>query len=484
MIVPIRCSRGACVVSALALWLAFGLASHRAGAADTYNFDVNGSDPGFGVVTGSTYNWDDTANGGFWSANSASTTGATTTNGWVQGQFPKFQPAGNPTYTVNVGNEEQIAGIFTSTAQNLTINAVGSGHLYMADGLQGVLGSSSATLTINAPITGPGEIQPSNGGNIYLNGANSYTGGTNLNSGTTLVHFGNNSSFGTNFINLAVAPGTSGTAFAPLLGSGGHTITIDNFIECSVNNTGVNFAADPNTPVVTTNVWSLGTNSLRLRNNGDPTSPLTLANAIAGTGTLTLSANNRGTIIFGGDNEFFTGTTSITGPGGAGAGLSAVTLRLAAANTLSPSASLVLAGGVLDPDGFHHDMSLTTLGLTTSTNPSTIDFGAGASELDFANSSGLSWTGKLNLANWDPSLDRVRFGTDSTGLTSAQLADIEFNGGGFGTASLDPNGFLVSPTPEPSMGFLFLGAPTLLLLLRRRRVNQSPPRWTPSPTAS
>jgi hypothetical protein len=457
--------RGACAVTAFALCLTFGLLSHPAGGAvTTYNFDVDGDNPGFGVANGSIYDWDDTTNGGFWSNNSVSTTGATTTNGWVQGNFPKFQPAGSPTYTVNVSNEEQVAGMFFSTAQTVTINAVGTGHLYMASGLQGLLGSGSASVTINAPITGPGQIQPSNGGNIFLNGVNTYSGGTNLTSTATLIHFNNDSSFGTYLINLASS--ATGTAFVPLLGSGGHTITIDNFFTCSTD-AGVNFAADPNTPVVSTNTWTLGAHNVRLRNNGNSSSPLTLSNVVSGTGSVTLSSNNGSTIIFSGENDF-SGTVNVTGPGGTGAGSSAVTLRLGAANTLSASTSLVLAGGILDPDGFHHDMSLTTLGLTSSTNPSTIDFGAGVSEVDFANSSGLTWTGKLNLANWDPSLDRLRFGTNPTGLTSDQLAAIEFNGGGFGTASLDQNGYLASPTPEPSMAIFFLGAPTLLLLRRRR----------------
>ena len=186
--------------------LVFGvLPNHASAAVITYNFDVNGSTAGFGVTTGSTYDWDDTTNGGFWSNNSTSTTGNIATNGWVQGNFPKFQPAGAPTYTVTVSNDEQVAGAFFSTAQTLTINAIGAGDLNIVAGLQGVLGSGSADVTINAPITGPGEIQPSNGGNIRLNGINTYSGGTNLSSTSTLIHFNNNSSFGSNFINMGVA---------------------------------------------------------------------------------------------------------------------------------------------------------------------------------------------------------------------------------------------------------------------------------------
>ncbi len=272
-----------------------GLLANRSQAAViTYNFDVNGSAAGFGVTTGSTYDWDDPSNGGFWSNNATSTTGNIATNGWVQGNFPKFQPASTPTYTVTVSNDEQVAGMFFSTAQHLTINAIGAGDLNMVTGLQGVLGSANADVTINAPITGPGEIQLSNGGNIRLNGVNTYTGGTNLFSTSTLVHFSNGSSFGSNFINMGVA------GFAPLLGSGGAPITLPNNFTSSVTGAGINFAADTMTPVISTGTWSLGGNNLVLRNNGDSTSPLSLTNTISGSAIVTLSGNNNGTIIFRG----------------------------------------------------------------------------------------------------------------------------------------------------------------------------------------
>src|SRR5205085_9398558 len=124
--------------------------------------------------------------------------------------------------------------------------------------------------------------------------------------------------------------------------------------------------------------------------------------------------------------------------------------------------------GILDPGGLNQNMSSTTLGLLTSTGASTIDYIVGGSEVDFANSSGVTWTGSiLNLANWNSSIDKLRFGTDSTGLTSAQLAKIEFNGSGLGSAALDSNGYVIA-VPEPTAMILLLSAP--LFIARRRKI--------------
>jgi fibronectin-binding autotransporter adhesin len=333
--------RCACLAALSVMVVSAGLFANSAKAVTTYNFDVDGSNPGFGVVTGTTYDWDDVTNGGFWSNNTTSTTGNIATNGWVQGQFPKFQPAGTPTYTVNVSNDEQIAGIFASTAQTLTINAIGSGDLNMAAGLQGVLGGTGVTFIINAPIIGTGKIQPSNGGTIKLLGANTYSGGTNLSSTATLVYFNSSSSFGTGDINMGVA------GFAPLLGTGGATITIpNNFTSTTVTGAGINFAADAATPVISTGTWTLGANNLVLRNNGISTSPLTLSGVISGTAGITLSANNSGTIIFSGNNTYSGGTTI-------SAGTTPVILQLGSSGALGTSGTISFTGGTLQWTSFN-----------------------------------------------------------------------------------------------------------------------------------
>lgn len=431
-----RITRSAHVACWAAVILVAGLSPAVVRAQSAY-FDVNGTAAGYGVVNGGSYSWDD-AN---WAAASG---GTTATTNWVQGSFARFAGGSSGTaYTVTVNGDEQNVGLFMNVnGVTLTINAAGAGTLNVLPGVgsppvQGFFGGTGATVIINAPISGTGGIQPQNGGNLYFNGVNTYSGGTKLTSGATLVYFNSGSSFGTGDITIAA------TGFAPLLGVGGSTITLPNNFIHTTSGGGINFAAAANTPVVSTGTWSLGVSNLSLRNNGPTTSPLTLSGAISGSAGITLSANNNGTIIFSGPNTY-TGTTTIS------VGNTPVTLKLGAAGTIASSTQILFAGGNLNPGGFDHDMTAATVGLTGNSN---IDFVAGPSELRFANSSAVAWTAgrTLNLANWNPPATKVRFGTDATGLASAQLAQISFNGGGLGTATIDPNGYIVQPAGGPTI---------------------------------
>jgi hypothetical protein len=220
--------------------------------------------------------------------------------------------------------------------------------------------------------------------------------------------------------------------------------------------------------------WTLGGNSLPLRNNGDVASPLTLAGKITGTaaGTILLSTNVAGAIIkFSNAGNTYTGATTVTGAGATGAGSASVRFELGATNAIATTASLILAGGTLDPQGFNQNMSNSTLQVLTNTgNTSAIDFSAGNAEIDFKDSHGVSWTGTtLNLVGWVQDQTLLRFGTSASGLTSAQLADIEFNGDATskGKAFLTSAGYLL---PEPTTcALLLLGAPVLAGRRRKAR---------------
>lgn len=414
-------------------------------------FDVNGSTSGFGSVNGNTYSWDNA----LWSSSSA---GTVATVNWTNGDFARFSAgtSGN-SYTVTVGKDEMMAGLYeTVSGVALTINSTGSGFLDVTNNIQGFLVSSS--VTINATIGGAGGVAPELSGSLYLYGNNTYSGGTQFgDSGSTLTYFNNNNSFGTGsmFVN------ESSGSYAALLATGGSTITIANPWVIQTTNGGVNFASNPNTPVVTTGNWTLGTNNFNIRNNGGSGSPLTIGGVISGSGNVTFSSGPGGKINLNNIN-LFTGTTTIGLPGATN-----VTVYLGIANALASSSSIIMNGGTLNPGGFNHHMIGTTLGLTAS---SSIDFGAGASELDFAKSSGVAWSSGdiLDLINWNPTLDSIYFGTDDTGLTSSQLGDIEFNGGGLGSAELTASGELIQ-VPEPSTIALGILGGLGLILVRRRK---------------
>ena len=124
---------------------------------------------------------------------------------------------------------------------------------------------------------------------------------------------------------------------------------------------------------------------------------------------------------------------------------------------------MTLNGGTFNTGGLsEHGLTNNTAGIGALTlqSTSTIDMGSGSSVVAFANSKSSSWTGTLNIYNWSGNpgtgggTDQLYFGSDATGLTAAQLLEIQFysgNGTGpYGTGALIlANGEIV-PTPEPS----------------------------------
>ncbi len=458
-------SAGACLLFAL-------LASNTAKAQSLYFVGPTG-----GIANGGSYSWDDTTS---WGATSGTTPG--TGGGWTAGDFARFYGGSGDSYTVTVNADEQNTGLYNdNSTSTLTINSAGVGDdLDVITAIQGFLSTSGSSTIINSPIVGAGGVAPELSGSVSLFGVNTYTGGTALgDSGNTLTYFNNSSSFGSGGISL----NRTGIAnFSTLLSSGGSPITLaNNFSTVSANTgsgTALNFASGANTPVNVSGTWTLGAVNLNLRNSGGSTAPLTLSGAISGTGLLALSANGSGnTTILAAASPSFTGTIEVTGAGGTYGGTGVATLQMAIANGISASSALIMAGGTFNAGGFYQ-VTHGTLGMTAS---STLMFGATANTaLSFGNSSGLTWTAGqiLNLADWQgnssadggTSTDTLEIGTDATGLTSAQLADIEFDGSGLGTAAIDANGY-IEQVPEPSTVVLgIIGGLALLRNIRRRMI--------------
>ena len=429
-------------------------------------FDVNGATSGFGIANNGSYSWD----ASFWSTSSA---GTVATTAWVPGTFARFYGGtSGQSYTVTVNNDESMAGLWQhASGVTLTINAAGSGDLNITTAggtlqggtdVQGFL--LSAPIIINAPIVGSGGLEPeliASGGAISLFGHNSYSGGTLLTSSSALTSFNNNNSFGSGVISVGLGAGS----YAPILSAGGSTITLANNFTNSGTGGGINFGSAANTAVVSTGNWGVGVTNFLIRNNGDTTAPLTISGVISGSGGVAFSGNNGGKITLSGANTY-------TGPTTVNFGTAAGTLKLGATNTIASSASVILIKGNLDLGGFNHSMSGTTLSLLAGAGGvSTIDF-EDVSTLSLANSSALSWTGTLDLANWVAGTTSLEFGTDNTGLTTNQLADIEFNydPATLGSAYLDANGYVVPEPSSISLGVLGgLGGLGLLWNVRRRK---------------
>ena len=164
-----------------------------------------------------------------------------------------------------------------------------------------------------------------------------------------------------------------------------------------------------------------------------------------GSGALTLSGANT-----------YTGDTTVSGG----------TLALGADNVIGDVSDMIFnTGTTLETGGF--DDTFGTLDINGSV---IFDFESlGTSNLAFANSSGVTWGGDLDIINFTFDSDSIQFGTDSSGLLSSQLADISINGL---DVTIDSNGFLagVVHVPEPqSVALATLGLLSLGFVGWRRR---------------
>ena len=134
-----------------------------------------------------------------------------------------------------------------------------------------------------------------------------------------------------------------------------------------------------------------------------------------GSGTLTISGINT-----------YSGGTNINGG----------TLQLAAVNTLPAGGSFINFNGGTLQTGSSTGYSQTGLGFLTLSDNSTIALGTGIHALNFAASNGAIWTsGKtLTITGWtgtagsSGTAGKIFVGTDASGLTTAQLAEITFSG--------------------------------------------------------
>lgn len=152
------------------------------------------------------------------------------------------------------------------------------------------------------------------------------------------------------------------------------------------------------------------------------------------------------------------------------------TLLLGNSNQIKNTTNLTLDGGTFSTGatvGYAEQ-----LGALTLSSNSSINLGTGIYLLQFANSSAFSWTGTLTIYGWSGTMGspgtagRIFFGSNASGLTSSQLAQISFNGFS-GGAILLSNGELVPVViPEPGVVFAALLVAGLVGWKERRRLFQ------------
>lgn len=114
--------------------------------------------------------------------------------------------------------------------------------------------------------------------------------------------------------------------------------------------------------------------------------------------------------------------------------LEAGAISLAANNSLNAGNPIVLDGGSLQIGA--HTNSAGTLTIKTDS-----DIVLGSGELAFADSAAVAWSATLTVTG-ELHPHSLRFGTDESALTTAQIAAITLNNG---AAALSPDGYLTEP---------------------------------------
>ncbi len=375
---------------------------------------------------------------------------------------------------------------FSATNSTLTVNGSASSTYggFLRD-------RSTASLTATGNL---GLVKNGAGTLTLSNASNQYTGATIINGGVLevaglangglekTVTFVNGSSTAT-----VDTTGISTTmpVLAPSLATGFHTVTAlgANNVTLSGNNT--NILSGTNT------AYFGGASSIGVSSNA-------ASNLVFGGGTLRYTGGNtttdRNFTVNSGQSakwDVANGATTLILSGGAaastggfqklGAGIVVLTgaqaytgdtlvtagvLALGAADRISDSSRLVLAGGTFDVNGFSE-----TLGALDLDSASFLDLDNASNatgSISFATSAAQDWGAfGLSIAATSLTPTSVRFGTSGLGLTVGQLANITVNGQAGWT--LDSAGYLTA-IPEPSAFAAFAGLLTCgAVAIRRRR---------------
>ena len=397
-----------------------------------------------------------------------------------------------------------IQGVNTGTGTGtLSIALQSSGNLDVADG--------GSTLTINSAVTGAFGLNKTGAGTLVFNNATGFSGVFTASAGTTYL---NTSGALGGASAVSVASGatltSSYTGLTNAINSAA-ALTDNGNIDVSGSAQTVASLAGTNTGAfLTIGKYSSVNGSFTV---GDGTTTafagvIRDGGTAAGTGTGTFTKQGSGKLTLTGTNTF-TGTVNVSAGTlaaacSSGAALGSVagvnvgiggTLLLGAANQANSSGRVALgtaagtAAAVINAAAFSQGSTASQgLGALTLKATASADFGSGSSStiLHFGDSSGNTWTsgtvlsilnyaGIVDDSNGVPivgttNADGLLFGSAITGLTAAQVAQLQFINpvgadgtvytGSFG-AVISANGQVFAEVPEPATilaGLLMVGA--------------------------
>lgn len=340
----------------------------------------------------------------------------------------------NSIFASSTNNQARILG-----ASGADASVTFSGPVGLAGAALTLDASNSQTVTVSGAITnfsGTGSLIKTGTGTATLSGANTYSGATTIAGGTLQIDA--NSRLGNTNTTLTI----SNAGVLRVTSAGG----ITNAITIGTGN-GVLSNASSGLVTYSGNISKDGTTLTSAAGSGTNV----FTGVISGASANSDFVVNGGTTVFS-NQMTYNGPTIITNGG---------TLELAVNDAIPEGSDLILGGGTLragnSSNGYGTSYSLGTLTLTAD---STIDLGSNTDvrSIRFANSSAITWNTNavLTITNWQGiaattgEAGRLIFGTDTTGLSSGQLAQVYWAGPDVVSSGgmLLSNGELV-PIPEP-----------------------------------